>query len=77
MLRQVAEMPEAERRAAAARPSPAEASGVLDALRELVAAHDVLQSGREAARQAVFQPSHNLPTRSLAQQVTLWFVAAH
>ncbi len=71
MLRQIADMPEAERRAAAARASPAAGvPNVPDALRELVAAHDALQSGREAARQAVFRPSHNLPTRSLAEQVT-------
>ena len=70
MLRQIAQMPEAERRAAAARLSPAAASPVPDALRELVAAHDALRGGREAARQAVFRPSHNLPTRSLAEQVT-------
>ena len=76
MLRQIAQMPEADRRAAAARPSPAGPSpaidgtpAVPDALRELVAAHDALRGGREAARQAVFRPSHNLPTRSLAEQV--------
>ena len=71
MLRQIAEMSESERRAAAARPSPVSAPAMPDALRELVAAHDTLRSGREAARQGVFRPSHNLPTRSLAEQVTL------
>ena len=76
MLRQVAQMSEADRRAAAAQAAPlagqAPGSEMPDALRELVAAHDVLRSGREAARQAVFRPSHNLPTRTLAEQVCSW-----
>lgn len=74
MLRQVAQMSEADRRAAAARPPPAGSAGPTpDALRELVAAHEALRGGgREAARQAVFRPSHNLPTRTLAEQVCSW-----
>ncbi len=71
MLRQVAQMPEAERRAAVAtQPRGGGTAAVLpDALSDLVAAHGALRSGREAARQAVFRPSHNLPTRTLAEQV--------
>ncbi len=72
MLRQVAQMPEAERCAAVASQPPGSGTATAappDALSELVAAHGALQGGREAARQAVFRPSHNLPTRTLAEQV--------
>lgn len=72
MLRQVAAMSEDERRVATQRPalhsngdSPAP-----EALRELLAARQVLGNDREAVRKGVFRPSHNLPTRSLAEQVS-------
>lgn len=70
MLRQVAAMPEDERRAATVRPGVAAGGDgpPPDALRELLAARQLLGSDREATRQAVFRPSHSLPTRSLAEQ---------
>lgn len=71
MLRQVVAMPEDERRAATRRPAegPTGEAPAPDALRELLAARQLLGNDREAIRQGVFRPSHNLPTRSLAEQV--------
>ena len=70
MLRQVAAMPVNERMAASFRPG-ATSSGDRPpphALQELLAARQLLGGDREATRQTVFRPSHNLPTRSLAEQ---------
>lgn len=64
MLSAVAAMPEAERRRAAQSSAPPPA-----VLQQLRSAAEGLQSQRQTIRDNLLRPSHNLPTRTLAQQV--------
>lgn len=64
LLSAAAAMPEAERRRAAQSNVPPP-----EALQQLRAAAAGLQSQRQAVRDNLLRPSHNLPTRTLAQQV--------
>ncbi len=64
MLSAVVTMPEAERRRAARSGAPPP-----EMLQQLRSAAEGLQSQRQAIRDNLLRPSHNLPTRTLAQQV--------
>lgn len=63
MLSAVAAMPEAERKRAAQSSAPPPA-----VLQQLRSAAEGLQSQRQTIRDNLLRPSHNLPTRTLAQQ---------
>lgn len=65
LLQAAAAMPEAERRKAKESNAPPP-----ELMRQLMSAASGLESQRQQIRENLLRPSHMMPTRSLAQQVS-------